>query len=124
MRCAPRDFTYKGHELRKGQLVMLMLGSANRDESVFAEPERFDMTRGENPHLAFGAGIHFCMGAPLARLEAKVAMEALLSRLSDFGWGSDEPLVPSKGYPMALGLDSFPFRYTPVGSSMIRPVSH
>jgi cytochrome P450 len=116
MRCPTQDFTYKGRELRKGQIVMVMAGSANRDESVFAEPDRLDITRSENPHIGFGTGIHFCMGAPLARLEAKVAMEALLSRLSDFGWGSDEPLVPTHGYPGALGLASFPFRFTPASS--------
>jgi cytochrome P450 len=113
VRCASRDFEYKGHQLQKGQIVMVMIGSANRDEGVFAEPDRFDITRKENPHLGFGTGSHFCLGAPLAMLEARVALESLFSRLSDFAWGSNEPLVPSMGYPMALGLGSLPFRFTP-----------
>jgi len=70
-----------GQMMRPGELVLAMVGSANRDSSVFAEPDRFDITRGANPHLAFGHGIHFCMGAPLSRLEARVALTELLTRL-------------------------------------------
>jgi cytochrome P450 PksS len=61
-------------------MVVLMLSSANRDESVFPEPDRLDITRSPNRHLAFGLGVHYCLGAPLARLEGKIALRALSQR--------------------------------------------
>ena len=61
-----------------GDVIFFMTGAANRDSAVFAEPDRFDITRSPNPHLAFGAGIHYCVGAPLARMEAEVAFAQLL----------------------------------------------
>src|SRR5439155_23126835 len=62
-------------------IVAQLIASANRDERVFAEPERFDVTRGARDHVAFGHGIHFCVGAAVARLEARVAFEILLRRV-------------------------------------------
>jgi cytochrome P450 len=64
-----------------GAPVVAWIGSANRDERHFERPAEFDVDRGQNRHLAFGHGVHFCLGAPLARLEARIALAALLSRL-------------------------------------------
>ncbi|WP_269856947.1 cytochrome P450 [Streptomyces sp. RPT161] len=69
-----------GHEIPPDSLLMAHLGAANRDPSRFTAPEVFDVSRSPNPHLTFGHGIHFCFGAPLARLEARVALNSLLKR--------------------------------------------
>ena len=72
----------RGNDLiPQGAMVLPAIGSANRDESVFEQPDNLDVTRSPNRHLAFGHGIHYCLGAPLARLEASIAMKALLNQL-------------------------------------------
>jgi cytochrome P450 len=80
-RCATRDVEIRGRSIRAGQYVTMLYGSANRDEDVFGPTsEQFDITRNPNPHLAFGCGEHSCLGAQLARLEARVLFEELLNR--------------------------------------------
>jgi cytochrome P450 len=79
-----------GVRIPAGQVVLPWLTAANRDERVFREPHRFDIHRQPNPHLAFGHGIHFCLGAPLARLEARVALRLLLERYRDVEVAEDE----------------------------------
>ncbi len=79
-RIVKADCTLSGHRLRAGQQLLLMLGAANRDPAAFADPERFDITRGEVRHLSFSHGLHFCLGAQLARLEGTLALEALVTR--------------------------------------------
>ena len=85
------DITYKGHEWRKGTQVALLFGSANRDPARFADADRFDITRRDNPHVALGAGIHYCLGAPLARLELQIAVRALMRRMPNLRLAGDVP---------------------------------
>jgi cytochrome P450 len=79
-RTATRDATLAGCEINAGQKVQIWEGSANRDSAVFDDPDVFDITRKPNPHLGFGQGIHYCLGANLARLELRVLFEELLGR--------------------------------------------
>ena len=80
-RFALEDVEVDGISLRKGDRIGLLLGAANRDPEVFARAQGLDLSRKANPHVSFGAGIHFCVGAPLARLEMRVALPILFQRL-------------------------------------------
>ncbi|WP_233149947.1 cytochrome P450 [Kineosporia sp. A_224] len=80
-RTATRDVEVAGTVVRAGEKVAALLGAANRDPAVFADPDRFDVGRTPNPHLGFGAGIHFCLGAPLARVEIQSVLAALRTRM-------------------------------------------
>jgi cytochrome P450 len=86
-RTATRDTTLGGKAIREGDKVVLYYTSANRDEDVFADPDRFDIRRSPNPHLAFGFGEHFCVGAKLARMEARILLEEMLARFSKIARG-------------------------------------
>jgi cytochrome P450 len=86
------DTEVGGVRIPAGQVVVPWLAAANRDARVFTDPDRFDIHRKPNPHLTFGHGIHFCLGAPLARLEAKVALRLLLQRYQDIEVATDEPV--------------------------------
>lgn len=90
-RQATQDVELSGTTIPAGSLVFPLFASADRDERQFPDPDRFDITRNTNDHIAFGFGIHFCLGAPLARLEAKVALEEMVARLC--GWSHKEDQV-------------------------------
>lgn len=81
-RFARQDIDLGGYTIPKGAMVWPILGSANHDETKFVNPEQFDITRDASGHVAFGSGIHFCIGAPLARLESRIAMEEMLPHLA------------------------------------------
>jgi pimeloyl-[acyl-carrier protein] synthase len=82
-RVVDHDLEFRGHRFEEGQVVLLVLGAANRDPAQFPDPDRFDVARRPNRHLAFGHGIHYCLGAPLAVAEAEVAFQTLLRRLPE-----------------------------------------
>ncbi len=110
-RTATTDVEVHGQQVREGDRILLLYPSANRDESVFADPFRFDIRRTPNEHVAFGAyGRHHCLGAPLARLELRVLFEELLRRLDDLELTTDAPLPWRRGN-FVLGLDSVPVRF-------------
>lgn len=97
-----------GQTIDEGQLAFCMLAAANRDPAQFANPESLDITRAENRHIAFGFGIHFCLGAPLARAEAQIAFPALLRRFPHLSlaakteWGGSFILRGLKSLPVAI----------------------
>jgi cytochrome P450 len=113
-----REIEKQEIKIKKGQKIILFLGSANHDESVFTDPERFDITRKNLRHMAFGTGIHFCLGAPLARLEGQIALRTLLERFDnlqfDFDY-SDRQDLYSKVTPLKsslfLGVSHLPIRF-------------
>lgn len=88
-RTATRDVELSGTKIREGDRVVMMYASANRDESVFAEPDRFDVARSPNPHLAFGFGEHFCLGAALGRLEARIFLEEFFEAVAGLELAGD-----------------------------------
>lgn len=85
------DLTLRGKTIRKGQTVVLMLGAANRDPERFPDPDRLDVGRLENKHTAFGWGSHFCLGAPLARIETQVALRLLIERAPVIALAGERP---------------------------------
>ena len=91
-RMAVSDMEIGGVPIPKGSLVLGLLGAANRDPAHFAEPDRLDLGRPEPRHLAFGAGIHYCLGAPLARLEAQVAIGTVLRRFPALTLAAERPV--------------------------------
>ncbi len=105
-RTATRDVELRGEKICEGDKVLMLYESGNRDERAFESPECFDVERSPNDHVAFGGyGTHFCLGAPLARLELRVMFEELLRRLPDAELSGDTPLRPSN---FIVGIDEMP----------------
>lgn len=105
-RVAGEDVEIDGHRVPKGEVVGLLIGAANRDPAVFDRPDVLDLGREENPHLAFGHGIHFCLGAQLARLEGRLALCALFERFPDLA--ARGPAGPWKRSLVLRGLCALP----------------
>ncbi|HWI65161.1 MAG TPA: cytochrome P450 [Symbiobacteriaceae bacterium] len=109
-RVAKQDFELGGQVIKAGQRVMPLMAAANHDVAKFANPGQFDITRDPNPHLAFGHGVHFCLGAPLARLEARIALATLLRYAQQIERDGNEPLEPVNGL-VANGVKRLPIRF-------------
>jgi cytochrome P450 len=110
MRAPRRDIELNGQVIPAGKLVLAMAGSANRDPKQFPDPDRFDIARDPNPHLAFGHGIHACLGAALARMESRIALTDLLSRLKHFEPATSAPWLPRQALHVH-GPANLPLRF-------------
>ena len=94
-RLAKIDMEIHGTTIKQGEWLYLVIGAANRDPAQFPDPDRFDVSRVDNKHVAFGAGAHFCLGAPLARLEAQVTLRTLRRRCPNLRLEAEKPVFRS-----------------------------
>ena len=111
MRWACTDITLGGKLIHRGDQVVISLAAANHDESIFADSDGLDITRVDNHHLAFGKGIHYCLGAPLARLEGQIAISTLLRRLPNLHLQVDPADLLWRPGSMVLGLMQLPVTF-------------
>ena len=112
-RTATRDVELAGATIKEGQELLLLYPSANRDETVFDNADRFDIARSPNPHVAFGFGAHFCLGNQLARLELKVMFERLLARMPDIHLAAERATLPRRPANFISGFEAMPVAFTP-----------
>ena len=110
-RYATEDIMLGEHLIRAGEMVVPSPSSANRDEAQFTDPETLDIARQLNKHIAFGQGVHYCLGAPLARLEAQEALAALLERFPELTLNADPENLTWRANPALRGLSALPLRY-------------
>ncbi len=112
VRLVTEDVVWHDKQMRAGDRIFIVLSSANRDPNMFVEPNSFDVTRPPGRHLGFSAGLHFCLGAPLARLETSIAVPAAIDRLCNL---APDPEAPRVWSPTLLtrGMSAFPARYDP-----------
>jgi cytochrome P450 family 142 subfamily A polypeptide 1 len=112
-RMATRDVELGGARISEGQELILLYPSANRDEAVFEQADRFDIARHPNPHMAFGFGAHFCLGNQLARLELKVMIDRLLARLPDLHLTVPRHELARREANFISGIEAMPVAFTP-----------
>jgi cytochrome P450 family 109 len=105
------DVELAGQQIKRGEAVIAWLGCANHDPSQFPHPERFDIERNPKRHIPFGHGIHTCLGAPLARLEAKIALTIMLERLLDIERDRSQELEPVQSV-FIYGAKHVPITFT------------
>ncbi|MEB9942639.1 cytochrome P450 [Bacillus cereus] len=110
-RWAAEPFQIHDRTIEKGDMVVIALASANRDETVFENPEVFDITRENNHHIAFGHGSHFCLGAPLARLEAKIAITTLFNRMPELQIKGNREEIKWQGNYLMRSLEELPLTF-------------
>ncbi len=110
-RYAREDLDVHGITIPRGGMTLGVIGSANRDETVFENPDELDITREPNKHLSFGQGIHFCLGAPLARLEGEIAINTLLSRMPDLHLSVATESLHWRPSMVLRGLESLPLSF-------------
>lgn len=110
-RYAREDLTIAGVSIRQGEMVLGGIGSANRDSSCFTEPDTLDLARVPNRHLAFGLGAHYCLGAPLARLEARIAIASLLERWPNLRLGVQPDALRWRRNAFLRGLQALPLLF-------------
>ncbi|WLP66636.1 cytochrome P450 [Bacillus thuringiensis] len=110
-RWAAEPFQIHDRTIEKGDMVVIALASANRDETVFENPEVFDITRENNRHIAFGHGSHFCLGAPLARLEAKIAITNLFNRMPELKIKGNREEIKWQGNYLMRSLEELPLTF-------------
>ena len=115
LRVASEDVEIGGVVIPAGSVVVCMLASANRDPRRFPAPDEFDVAREDNPHLGFGHGIHFCLGAPLARMEAETALGSLLRRFPDMELAAGRQKIPWRPSALLRGPAVLPVRLSPAG---------
>src|SRR5262249_36496630 len=111
-RFAREDVTIDGVTIPRGEMVFAGLASANRDERQFERPDTLDLTREPNPHVAFGLGIHYCLGAPVARLEGQIAINTLLHRLPDLRLAVPADALRWRPGLVLHGLRALPVAFT------------
>ena len=111
-RFAIEDVTIGGVRIPAGETVLLSLSAANRDPDRFPDPDRLDLGRDAVGHLALGHGIHYCLGAPLARLEGQMALSALFGRLPDLQLAADPDDLRWRGGLIMRGLRTLPVTFT------------
>ncbi|WP_330236230.1 cytochrome P450 family protein [Streptomyces sp. NBC_00566] len=121
-RYATGPLTIGGQDIAAGDPVLVVLAAADRDPDRFADPDLLDLGRRDNQHLGYGHGIHYCLGAPLARLEGQTALATLLTRLPDLRLAADPAELRWRGGLIMRGLRTLPVEFTPVGPS--RETSH
>ncbi|MFI9239469.1 cytochrome P450 [Streptomyces sp. NPDC053079] len=112
-RFATRDLTLGGQRIAEGDPVLVVLAAADRDPERFTDPDTLDLARRDNQHLGYGHGIHYCLGAPLARLEGQVALATLLRRMPDLRLGAEPEDLRWRGGLIMRGLRTLPVEFTP-----------
>ncbi|KAG2884632.1 hypothetical protein PC117_g25785 [Phytophthora cactorum] len=111
VRWATEDVELEGNQIRQGDMMFVALSSANRDADKFDEPNTFDITRKINDHIAFGKGVHYCLGAPLARLEGEIAIQDLLHKLPKIQLNTKIDLLEWRTGMIIRGLKTLPISF-------------